>query len=113
MRTINNEMIVEGLRELSNKDLQKKLWLSNGSADVSSFVEVVEHLFTDSGLSDALNEEDTGLPREIEKDIKELAKSLDSIDGNRQPIEIIEDTKMSDIRRRVARLLEKLNAYGW
>ena len=107
MLSINLNLIVECLRELSDQGLQRELWLSSGSDRVSSFVEAVEQLFTDSGLSDPLRKRTTGLGNEIEELLFHLEKRIDLVDSRRPPIQIIEDKQMNEVRKMAE---EALNA---
>jgi hypothetical protein len=41
MTSVNRELVVDGLTELSSEPLQRLRWLSGGSTEVSSFVEAI------------------------------------------------------------------------
>ena len=120
MLTISIDRIIDSLQELSDQDEQRRLWLSTGAngAEVSSFVEAVERLFTDSGLSYELERasrakrggRDPGPDQPV---FDERTDSLfgrllwltTKIDANRPPHELIDDPVMEQIRVQASDLL--------
>jgi|SRR6185503_3738549 len=110
MSWLSKDLIVESLEELSDRELQLKLWLSDGSTDVSSFDEAVEQLFTDSGLVGALEKGRTGYSIEVEDDFRRLNEQLKRIDRNRDLAEIISSSDMELVRKSAAEILERINS---
>lgn len=102
-------MIVESLNELASEQIQKARWMSGGS-EMSSFIEAVEQLFTDSGLEDALRKGETGYPNEVDFLLKQLDQLISKIDGGRTPDEIINDPSMQEIRNKSREILYMLGA---
>jgi len=98
MSWIGVELIIEGLEELCDRQVQEKLWLSDGSSDVSSFSEAVEKLFTDSALGSALDSESTGYSPALVDSFRELRTQVAKIDQNRAPAIILNDPILLDIR---------------
>ena len=108
MSWLGKEMIVDSLAELSSERLQRERWLSNESFEMSSFVEVVEQLFTDSGLEDALAKRSSGFSQEVELLLLELSKLIANVKSNRKPSEIIDDPNMMEVREKSAQILRVL-----
>jgi hypothetical protein len=98
MHTVNKKMIVEGLRELSDRAEQRRLWLSTGG-EVSSFTEAVEGLYTDSGLTFALERRTTGLGTMAEDALLDLSAALRKVDRRLDPETLIETEAMARVRR--------------
>ena len=94
-------LMLSGLYELSSIDEQQRLWLSDGTggSEVSSFVEVIETLFSDSTLDDELRKGSTGLSAETIALLKNLEEAITGIDPCREPIELINSAAMDDVRR--------------
>ena len=74
MSTVDSQSVRDALRELGSVEEQRRLWLSTGSngAEVSSFSEAVEQLYTDTGLSDALICDRTGYSQKLNERFREL-----------------------------------------
>lgn len=106
---VGHEHVVDALRELSDERLQRLLWLSDGTggADVSSLVECIERLYTDSGLGEALRSGSVyGL--DVDADLRLLARELDRIDGQLDPATLLADPVMIHVRSSAAALLGRL-----
>jgi hypothetical protein len=99
MSWINKPLIVECLRELSDRSLQLRLWLSTGQGDVSSFTEAVEQLFTDSALEEELQKHTTGLGGSAENALIDLEKALARVDRKLPPARLIDSAEMDVVRR--------------
>jgi hypothetical protein len=110
MSLIDRVAICDSLRELSDLNLQKQLWLSDGSQgkDVSSFEEAVEELFTDTGLADSLHKGRTGLGREVDNLLRALMLLVGKVNVRQGPLLIIEDPIMVEIRYLASSLLKIL-----
>jgi transcription initiation factor IIE alpha subunit len=99
MNRINKQQVIESLKELSDRELQERLWTSTGYPEVSSFTEAVEQLFTDSGLGRALEVENTELNDKATALLCQIREQLRAIDGMRDPKAIINDPRMIQIRQ--------------
>ena len=98
MIRLNEVLVFQCLEELSSKEAQETLWLSNGDGDVSSFSEVVEQLFTDSGLDDALSTKDVVFEKNVDTKLRELSYLLATIDSGMPPQDIISCFAMRKVR---------------
>ena len=108
MSWLNRNLIIECLRELSSRSLQEELWTSKGVTDVSSFSEVVEQLFTDSGLDDALNAKATGFSDDVESKLCGLEKRLAKVHGRGDPMATINDPEMLRVRDLASEILSMI-----
>lgn len=108
MNWINRDLIVECLRELSDLKLQRELWLSSGGDRVSSFVEAVEQLFTDSGLGDELESSATGLGSEAERALALLEKQLAKVNRRQSVLDMLNDPAMQCVRELAYEILKLL-----
>ena len=78
--SVNKQTIVEALLELSDETLQRRLWLSTGEGEVSSFAEAICRLFNDSGLEHELDRGRTVFGPEIDDFLVRFGKSLHDLD---------------------------------
>lgn len=87
---------------------------SGGSVDeVSSFSECVEHLWTDSGLGDALERSEGVYSPLIDEGFRELDEVLTRINGHsRRPSEVLDDPGMERARQLARSLLEDVRRLG-
>lgn len=110
MSTIDHRAVCEALRELSSIDEQRRLWLSTGAnhSEVSSFSEAVEQLFTDTGLSESLDDGNTGYPTIVTERLKQLQNLLKDVDYRKGPANTIEDPTMASVRRLSAEVLQMI-----
>jgi hypothetical protein len=108
MKWINTDLIVECLTELASREVQMRLWLSAGQPETSSFSEVVEQLFSDSGLGDALEDRDTGFGDRIEGSLMELSRELDAVDRRLSPQSLIDHPTMNLVRALAAQTLASI-----
>lgn len=102
---LNKDLIVECLKELSDKKDQERLWLASSGPEISSFDEAMCQLFDDSGLKDALNKEEA-FGEEVDVLLKRLRSILRMINPYRPPQEIIDDPRMEDVRSTSAEILD-------
>lgn len=79
MDPVTRGMIVDCLKELSDKTVQETLWKAKVPGKQSDFVETVERLFSDSGLGDALLSHSTGFSTHIESLLRSLDVNLKSV----------------------------------
>lgn len=100
MSTINRQSVYEALYELASVNEQRRLWLSSGAngAEVSSFSEAVEQLYTDTGLSDALDCDRTGLSQGLNECLKKLKELLKTVNQQNGPSRTIDDPAMGAVR---------------
>lgn len=97
-------MVIEGLRDLADYELQRRTWLAL-SDEVSSFTEMRCYLFDDSGLSRAL---DKGIVFDeyTDKVIRELHHALSRVNRKLPVEELLEDKAMYEVRRLAREALE-------
>lgn len=105
MSWLGKEMIADSLSELANEHLQRERWLSDGSSEMSSFIEAVEQLYTDSGLEDALEKGNSGYTKQVEALLVELSNLVAKVNGNRAPTEVIDDPRMIQVREKSSEIL--------
>jgi hypothetical protein len=100
MSRINKKLILECLQELSDRDTQLRLWLSDGknNRDVSSFIEACEGLFGDSYLNEVLAKGYTGFGIEAENVLLQLHDLIHKIDGYTDPQELIDSENLVRVR---------------
>jgi hypothetical protein len=107
---INIRLIIECLRELSDRAAQRRLWLSTGQGDVSSFTEAIEQLFTDSGLEGALQKHGTGLGGPAEDALSRLESALARVDRKMAPDRLIDSPQMDAVRQLASTALALIEA---
>jgi len=107
MNGVNRHAVQDAIRELSDRELQRRLWLSDGSggSQVSSFIEAGERLFTDSGLAHALQAGKTVFGIEADAALGELDFALRKVDYKHGPSRTMDDPAMTEVRTIAARLL--------
>lgn len=108
MNRLNRNLILECLKELSDRQLQENLWMGRIPSQQSSFVEAVEGLFTDSGLGDELSKGKTGFSEEAESKLRELEQQLSKVHTKGGPASVINDPAMPRVRDLAAHVLEAL-----
>ncbi len=106
---MNKNLIIECLQELSDPEMQRRLWLSTKD-EVSSFTEAVEQLFTDSGLEDQLHAHETGLGVAAEDALLKLETQLSQIDQNVSPSDLIDSAAMGKVRALASTALHFIEA---
>jgi hypothetical protein len=102
--------VVERLRELSDYEYQRRVWLSNRGFEQSSFVEAVSGLFDDSGLTDSLGRRTPIFGEHVDKVLLELSRTIDQIDSRQGPAQLIEDKRMRRVRELASTALSLLGA---
>lgn len=74
---VSKELVLQSLDELSDVELQRDLWLSDGSSGrVSSFIEAFESLFTDSNLATAIDTKYPVYPKAVMRELAELRRQI-------------------------------------
>lgn len=114
MTNVVGDLVMDALRELANRSYQERVWLGQGDAEVSSFVECVERLFSDSGLGYALDRGEAVFSDTIDAKLRDLRARLGKIDGARPPTDVVNDPAMDLVRSlaedTIAELLETPDA---
>ena len=107
------KLVREGLWELSDLTFQRRVWTGRGGADVmGSFEEAVETLFSDSGLGDELERGRQVFGGAADGELRALDSLLLRIDTHRDPMDIINDPLMAEVRARAAAILDLVSAEG-
>lgn len=104
------QAILDSLQELADLNIQRQLWLSDGSGGkhVSSFSEAVEQLFTDTGLANSLHSGGTGLGPQVDRLLTSLELMIRKVEMRNDPKVTIEDRGMSEIRSTAKKLYDLL-----
>jgi len=112
MKRIYKNNIVSLLKELSDIEFQKNIWLNvnNPRGLVCSFVEAVNMLFDDCVVTEYLNEGEIIISKSVTKALKELSLALDSVNEYRPEEEIINDPLMDIVRVKAAECLVLIEA---
>jgi hypothetical protein len=76
---------------------------------MSSFDECVERLFTDSGLSDALERTDPVYGSQLDDEFRRLDDLVSRIDAARSPAEILRDPLLIEVRQLASEILRALD----
>ena len=107
-RAVNIPLVLALLEEWSSKGEQLRLWLSDGAngAEISSFIEAREQLFSDSGLGDELDRGRSVFGEPGDGLLRTFDKQLGKIESNRTPYAIIDDPRMAEIRTSARLLLD-------
>lgn len=77
-KTVSAEIIESALRELSDANYQRRVWLGGGVSEMSSMTEATAALFDDSGLDQALEKNPVTFSPEIDNDLRKLRTCLRS-----------------------------------
>ncbi len=100
MRMVNEKLLAECLRKLSDVDFQDRVWVQGVGGEVSSFAEVACQMFDDSGLSNALevdvlsNELGDGLAMIL----SQLSMAIDEVDEALPPAALVRSEAMVVVR---------------
>ncbi|MGE4409744.1 MAG: hypothetical protein AB7D33_04130 [Sphingobium sp.] len=107
---IDRESVRAALAEWASEGEQRRLWLSDGAngAEVSSFSEARESLFTDTGID--LDRGHVVFDATADAKLKKLDALISQIDANREPSQIIADPQMREIRVLASSLLDLIPA---
>lgn len=98
--------VIWALEELSSRDDQVRLWLSDGSSgEVSSFAEAICGVF-DGGVSKELESEKVAA--NLKSSFGRLRALVATIPTDIPPQELIDHPKMEDIRRLSLELIQQL-----
>lgn len=105
MTRVLHSVVREALRELSDEDYQRRVWLAESGPEVGSLTEAVEHLFDDSGLGDALEESSTTYLPDTDSALSELEFLLRQMDDSQPPAVILSDPRLRRVRELAATAL--------
>ena len=94
---VNNTMVVDCLRDLSDPDFQNRVWIRGEGPEVSSFVETVCELFDDSGLGTALEKGTCVYDEDIDSKLNKLSEMLDDIDTQEDIKRVVTSKKWTRI----------------
>jgi hypothetical protein len=94
---VYHDLVTSSLEELTDRDFHERLWFGKIPGMVGSYVEAVEGLFTDSGLSDALKEGPV-YSAEIDDLFGVLSKQLRAVDEDQYLPELIADPAFARAR---------------
>jgi hypothetical protein len=112
MKLVLDEIVEEALRELSDERAQRKLWRSDGEAEVSSLAEVRSRLWDDSGLADAM-ERGVVYNSEVDAQLRRLDRVLEVLDDNTSVDTLLDSSQLATARSLAAELLEALRGLGY
>ena len=103
--------IYDDIEELSDLDLQRKLWLNenNDTGLISSFVEVNCRLFDDNRLDDVIDKEVIEFPisNELISELYQLRNLLNIYKAKKSDQEIINDPKWLKVVAQAKEVLRK------
>lgn len=107
--------IYNSIKELSNLELQRKLWLNenNDTGLISSYNEVMCRLFDDDGFDDFIDysSAELSLPNSLIIELNKLRNLLNDYKEKTTDQEIIEDSKWLEIVNQAKKVLEKWDKY--
>jgi len=104
LKYLQVELIRAALAELSDEQFQKLAWNDQIPGEIHTFEECLEMLFTDSGLTDAL---DSGDAFSLEMDARSrvLRQLVSQIDPFRSVDEVLNDPALPKVRKLAGELL--------
>ena len=105
MSGIDRRRVLALLHELADEGEQRRLWLSTGPPEVSSFVEALCGLYDDTGLGQALERrgETPVFGAEIDRSLIELHEVTTWVDQRSAPEELLAHPSMKVVRSLAAR----------
>jgi hypothetical protein len=107
---IHTENLKTCLRQLSDPDFQERTWTASRGPEISSFSELVSQTFDDTGLEDALSENQC--PSELDArsfaELKALSAAVSEVDEFLPPEVLLYDPKLRRVRELAARALASL-----
>lgn len=112
MKKLYIQTVKKCLAELADEKFQRKVWLSDGEPEVSSFSELRTQLFDDSGLSDLIDESsaDKYLGAKIVSKIRKLDRLMSGIDEFIEPSVLIDQPIMEQVRSLADEILNDIEA---
>lgn len=98
------------LRELSDLEFQRRVWVKGSDTEASSFNEVVCQLFDDYGLEELLQKKDQIVfTKEIDSLLRKISSLIDSIDDGLSQEKIIKLPIWKDVLYNSSKVLELIN----
>ena len=111
MFTVNKNMVSACLKELSDVDFQRRVWVRGEGSEISSLTETMCELFDDSGLTLALDKgEGSVYDEEIDAALRRLGTMMDAVDTSADTEEIIESARWTRIVRLAEDTRQKIEA---
>ena len=110
MTMIDKHDVLDCLRELSNAQFQRRVWLASSGPEVSSFSEAVCQLFDDTGLGDALDRGSPVFSAAADSTLKNLMQAASRVDRSLSPGSLIDAPQMDLIRNLAAMAIEQISA---
>jgi hypothetical protein len=105
MDWINKNLILECLKELSDKSYQERVWMASSGPEISSFAEAMCQLYGDSGLDTAYGKDQVyGEP--IDGLLKSFGTVLQNTPHKGPPSELIQDERMVPVRKMAAHIAD-------
>lgn len=108
MKNANRELVIDALTELADVNTQRDFWI-NGRGGQSALAEAVETLFTDSGLSELLEDGVIAFSPIIDQKLKLLDVLVAEVPGTHSPSEVVNDERMLPIRELSRELLNLIS----
>ena len=108
MTNVQFDELIDALNELSDKEVQMKLWVRGDDGHMSSFTEAICGVFDDAGITRAL--EKGQLEKDVHDRFVELDKLVVQVPENLRPEKIIEHKLMPRIREVASQLLHLVNS---
>jgi hypothetical protein len=103
MIKVYKENIIEGLKQLSDREFQRIAWFENDQGLSSSFIDDVNGVFDETGLDYAFNKDKCVFGAEADNALKDLDKDTKAIDElNQSDSEIFYSSEMQIIREKAA-----------
>lgn len=112
MTQVLDEVVEEALRELSDEEVQARLWRSPGRPEVSSLAEAKSRLWDDSGLGAAMERGEV-YNTLIDSQLRRLRDVLRRVDENAPVDAILSSTDLATARELANELLETLRNFGY
>lgn len=110
MQNIYNDLL-----ELSDLDLQMKLWLNenNDTGLISSYIELMNRLFDDNGFDDFIDNDapKIGIDSTVVSELNKLRNSLNEYEEKGTDREIISDTRWVKISEQAKLVVKMWNDY--
>ena len=94
---VDKYLILECLKELSDVDYQKRVWIVGTQNEVSGFNDVVAALFDDSALDEALQKNEITFTIELDDLFRALGEKIGSLPDNLSTKQLINLPKWKDI----------------
>jgi hypothetical protein len=108
---VYDTLVIAALSELADAELRSRLWLSDGSTDVSSLDECACSLYDDSGLGDALDRESPAVyDMATDADLRSLRRMLRLVDRDRAVTDVLADPVIHEAGDIAARLLPRVRS---